>query len=599
MRSALHRILVASVWPVVLLCAGAAFGQEVVQEVEGLVEAEVQSGLNHGDNAWVLTSSAIVLMMTIPGLALFYGGLVRSKNVLSILMLCFVTAAVVSVTWVLWGYSIAFGGPGPIWGGIDKLALQGVSWNAGPDENIPEQTFMVFQLMFAIITPALVVGAIAERMKFSAFLLFVIAWSTLIYAPLAHWVWGEGGWIGAKGALDFAGGTVVHISSGTSALVAAAMIGRRRGFGRDPMPPHNVPFVVIGAALLWVGWFGFNAGSALAADGIASIAFVNTNTATGAAVLGWMCSEWIGKGKPTAVGAATGAVAGLVAITPAAGFVEPAASIAIGAVAGFLCYKACNWKNRVGYDDALDVVGVHGVGGTWGAIATGIFASPLLSDGGLIWGGNAGQVWTQIVGVGATYALCLVGTFVILGIVNSVVGLRVEDEDEAIGLDLTQHAESAYTTGGAGSPIGERPVRRERVVVQAPPPAAFGGGSRQPPATPPVQREAPRPASASAAPSAPPAAAAPSGNGAASSKAFRVVVAGLEPRTLTNWWRDLCTQDHSKAPQAFRDIYPNVRSFEGNTFHFRGGDPSATRDQLAHLLDMYGAHASDVSIEDA
>ncbi|UCE87840.1 MAG: ammonium transporter [Deltaproteobacteria bacterium] len=593
MRSRLHRVLGASAWLIALLGARVAFGQEV----EVVLEAEAASGLNSGDNAWVLMSSAIVLMMTIPGLALFYGGLVRGKNVLSILMLCFVTAAVVSVTWVLWGYSIAFGGSGPIWGGIEKLALQGVSWNAGPDENIPEQTFMVFQLMFAIITPALIVGAIAERMKFSAFLLFVIAWSTLIYAPLAHWVWGEGGWIGARGALDFAGGTVVHISSGTSALVAAAMIGRRRGFGRDPMPPHNVPFVVIGAALLWVGWFGFNAGSALAADGIASIAFVNTNTATGAAVLGWMCSEWIGKGKPTAVGAATGAVAGLVAITPAAGFVEPAASIAIGAIAGFLCYKACNWKNKVGYDDALDVVGVHGVGGTWGAIATGIFASPALSDGGLIWGGNAGQVWTQIVGIGATYVLCLVGTVVILGLVNSVVGLRVDDEDEAIGLDLSQHAESAYSTGGAGSPIGERPVHRERVIVQTATPAgAVGGGSRVPPLRPPVQREAPRSAAPPVTP--PAAAAAPSRNGSASNKPFRVVVGGLEPNTLARWWRDLCTQDHSKAPQAFRDIYPNVRSFEGTSFHFRGGDPKLTRDQLAQLLDMYGAHASEVRIED-
>jgi Amt family ammonium transporter len=321
-----------------------------------------------------------------------------------------------------------------------------VPWEAGPDENIPEQVFMVFQLMFAIITPALIVGSFAERMKFSAFLLFIVLWSTFIYSPLAHWVWGSGGWLGALGALDFAGGTVVHISSGTSALVAALMIGHRRGYGREAMPPHNVPFVVIGAALLWVGWFGFNAGSALAADGIATVAFVNTNTATGAAVLGWMFSEWIGKGKPTAVGAATGAVAGLVAITPAAGFVEPWAAILIGLVGGWLCYTACNLKTRFGYDDALDVVGVHGVGGTWGAIATGLFASAALTDGGgAFTTGNIGQVWTQLIAIGATYLFCGLGTFIILFIVKRLVGLRVEDEDEHTGLDLTLHAETAYT----------------------------------------------------------------------------------------------------------------------------------------------------------
>ena len=415
--------------------------------------------INHGDVAWILTSSLIVLMMTIPALSLFYGGLVRGKNVLSILMLCFVTAAVVSVTWVLWGYSIAFGPDVMgLFGDLSLLGLSGVSWEVGTIvETIPDQTFMVFQLMFAIITPALIVGAIAERMKFSAFLLFLVMWTTFLYSPLCHWVWG-GGWLGELGALDFAGGTVVHISSGVSALVAAMMLGRRSGYGKAPMTPHNVPFVVMGAALLWVGWFGFNAGSALAADGIATIAFVNTNTATGAAVLGWMFSEWIGRGKPTAVGAATGAVAGLVAITPAAGFVEPMSAIVIGAVAGFLCYKACGLKARLGYDDALDVVGVHGVGGTWGALATGIFASPLLSDGGLLFGGNPGQVWKQAVAILATYALCGIGTFVILSIVKATLGLRVDEEDEATGLDLSLHAESAYTSSGSGSPIGERPA---------------------------------------------------------------------------------------------------------------------------------------------
>ncbi len=439
--------LVAS-FALILIPRG-AFAQEA--------EAAV-SGLNSGDVAWVLTSSAIVLMMTIPGLSLFYGGLVRGKNVLSILMLCFVTAAVVSVTWVLWGYSIAFGpdAGGGFIGDLSLFALRGVGWEAGPDENIPPQTFMVFQLMFAIITPALIVGAIAERMKFSAFLLFLVLWTTFIYSPLCHWVWGPDGWLGAMGTLDFAGGTVVHISSGTSALVAAIMLGKRRGHGREPMQPHNVPFVIIGASLLWVGWFGFNAGSALAADGIATLAFVNTKTATGAAVLGWMFSEWFSRGKPTAVGAATGAVAGLVASTPAAGFVEPWAAIIIGAVAGFLCFKACSFKAKLGYDDALDVVGVHGVGGTWGAIATGIFASTALSDGGLLTG-NGGQVITQIKAILATYLLCGVGSYVILLIVRQITGLRVDEEAESMGLDLTLHAEAAYTTTTSGSPIGERP----------------------------------------------------------------------------------------------------------------------------------------------
>jgi Amt family ammonium transporter len=458
-----RRILAILAWAAALCGADAAYAQEFV----AVAASEPQSGLVAGDVAWILTSSAIVLMMTVPGLALFYGGLVRGKNVLSIFMQCFVTAAVVSVTWVLWGYSIAFGTDvGGFFGDLSKIGLRGVSWEAGPDENIPEQLVMVFQLMFAIITPALIVGAVAERMKFSAFLLFVVAWSTLIYSPLCHWVWG-GGWLGERGALDFAGGTVVHISSGASALVAAFMLGHRRGYGREPMPPHNVPFVVVGAAMLWVGWFGFNAGSALAADGIATIAFVNTNTATGAAVLGWMFSEWIGKGKPTAVGCATGAVAGLVAITPAAGFVEPGASIVMGLVAGFLCYTACNWKRMIGYDDALDVVGVHGVGGTWGAIATGLFASAALTDAGGLFSSpsNPHQVLIQLEGVAATIALAAVGTFIILGIIKSVVGLRVDEDDEAMGLDLSLHAEAAYTTTSSGSPIGERTPRRSSPTI--------------------------------------------------------------------------------------------------------------------------------------
>ncbi len=426
-----RRLVRAALFALALLVPGTALAQE----------AEVASGLNSGDVAWILTSSLIVLMMTLPGLAFFYGGLVRGKNVLSVLMHCFVCAGMISVTWVLWGYSIAFGGEGAYWGGLSKLGLIGVPWEAGPDENIPEQLFMVFQLMFAIITPALIAGAIAERMKFSAFVLFVLLWSTLIYAPLAHWVWGDGGWLLERGALDFAGGTVVHISSGISALVACLMLGQRHGHGREPMPPHNLPFTVMGAGLLWVGWFGFNAGSALAANGSAVIAFVNTNTATGAAVLGWMATEWIARGKPTALGAATGAVAGLVGVTPAAGFVTPLGAIVIGLGAGFLCYNACNLKSRLGYDDSLDVVGVHGVGGTWGALATGVLASEAV--GGTA--GSAGQLFEQVVGVLATYLFAGAGTFVLLSIVRALVGLRVHEEDESMGLDLSVHSETAYT----------------------------------------------------------------------------------------------------------------------------------------------------------
>jgi Amt family ammonium transporter len=574
--------------------------------------------IDSGDVAWVLTSSAIVLMMTLPGLSLFYGGLVRGKNVLSIFMQCLITAAVVSVTWVLWGYSLAFGPDhlGVI-GDLSLFGLQGVSHaEVQSGTKIPQQAFMVFQLMFAVITPALIVGAVAERMKFSAFLLFVLFWSTFIYSPLAHWVWG-GGWLMQRGALDFAGGTVVHISSGTSALIAAAMIGRRRGFGREPMPPHNVPFTVVGAALLWVGWFGFNSGSALAANELATLAFVNTNTATGAAVLGWMFSEWIGRGKPTALGAASGAVAGLVAITPAAGFVAPWASILIGFVAGILCYKACSWKLRVGYDDALDVVGVHGVGGTWGALATGLFATVAVNAAGRdgLFYGNPEQLLTQAVGVAATYAIAGFGTFLILGIVNSVVGLRVDEGDEETGLDLSLHSESAYSTSGGGSSIGERPSRREhaepRPVAAR---SAPSSGTRRPPTLgtgrpdvlstgrpdvlstgrpdlPGSRAEPARPAASGA--SSPGAMAAPSG----ADGSFRISIDGIDPKALSSWWRGLCTQDARKAPEAFRDIYPNVRSFEGTAFQFRGGDPAGTRDRLAYLLEIYGAAPSAVRID--
>jgi len=404
--------------------------------------AQESSSISAGDTAWVLTSSALVLAMTIPGLALFYGGMVRTKNVLATMMHSFIATCVVSVAWVLWGYSLAFAPDvGGIIGSLEWGGLNGVGPEPVAGSTIPHLAFMVFQLMFAVITVALISGAIAERMKFSAFVLFALLWGTFVYAPLAHWVWG-GGWLGGLGALDFAGGTVVHISSGVAALVCALVLGQRHGKGTENMAPHNLPLTVVGASLLWVGWFGFNAGSALAADGIAAGAFVATHVATAAAVLAWVGVEWSYRGKPTMLGAASGAVAGLVAITPAAGFVGPVSAIVIGLGAGIICYLGVFLKNKFGYDDALDVLGIHGIGGSWGAIATGLFAS--VGGGTGLFFGNPGQVVIQAVGVGATWAFSLIGTFVILKVVDGLVGLRVSKEEEVLGLDLSQHSEKGY-----------------------------------------------------------------------------------------------------------------------------------------------------------
>ena len=409
--------------------------------------------IDTGDTAWVLTSTALVLLMTAPGLALFYGGMVRQKNALGTLMHSFIILALISIQWVLWGYTLAFGPDrGGIIGGLDWMGLRGVGQTPNADyaATIPHQVFMLFQMMFAVITPALITGAFAERKKFSTFIVFILAWATLVYDPLAHWVWGVGGWLRNLGALDFAGGTVVHISSGISALAAALVIGKRKGFGHHPMPPHNLPLTVMGAGLLWFGWFGFNAGSALGANGLAGHAFTTTNTAAAAAALGWMFTEWSSRGKPTVLGAASGAVAGLVAITPAAGFVTPLASIVIGAVAGIICYSACNLKTKVGYDDSLDVVGVHGVGGTWGALATGIFATKSVNEAGadgLLYG-NPKQLLYQLIAVLVTIVLGFVMTTIILKVLDGLMGLRVSDEDEQAGLDLSQHSETAYALGG-------------------------------------------------------------------------------------------------------------------------------------------------------
>lgn len=410
-----------------------------------------------GDTAWMLTSTALVLMMTIPGLFLFYGGLVRSKNVLSTVMHSFFCAALISVTWVLYGYSLAFGPDiGGLIGGLDYVGLNGVLGNAQAlAPTIPHILFVVYQATFAIITPALISGTFAERISFPAFALYMLLWSTFIYSPICHWVWG-GGWIGTQvGALDFAGGTVVHISSGISALVTALYLGKRMGYPAQHMPPHNLVYSAIGASLLWVGWFGFNAGSAVSSGELAATAFLNTNTAAAAATLGWMVAEWMRNGKPTMLGAASGAVAGLVCITPAAGFVTPMASIIMGFAGGVVCYFAVSLKPSFGYDDALDVVGVHMVGGTLGAILTGVFATktvnsavPALSlglDGGLLYG-HPEMVLKQLVAVAATYIFCGVGTLVILVIVNAITPLRPMADDESIGLDLSQHSEQAYTT---------------------------------------------------------------------------------------------------------------------------------------------------------
>jgi Amt family ammonium transporter len=404
--------------------------------------------IDTGDTAWMLTSAALVLFMTIPGLFLFYGGLVRSKNVLGMLMQNFMMVGLVTIQWIIIGYSLAFGTGSSFLGSLDWVGLAGVGATPNVDyaPTIPHQTFMFYQLMFAIITPALMTGAFAERMKFSSFIAFSLLWSTLIYDPLAHWVWGTGGFLREMGALDFAGGTVVHISAGASALVVVLMMGKRSGFGKVPMAPHNLPFAVIGAAMLWVGWFGFNAGSALGASGLASNAFMVTHTAASLAALGWMFAEWMKNGKPTMLGAASGAVAGLVAITPASGFVTPLAAVVIGLAAGVVCYLACLAKSKFGYDDSLDVVGVHGVGGVIGALMTGVFAwkaiNPAGNDG--LLNGNPGLLVTQLIAVGATILFAMVGTAVIVTIVKATIGLRVTTEEERMGLDLSQHSESAY-----------------------------------------------------------------------------------------------------------------------------------------------------------
>jgi len=404
--------------------------------------------LSAGDTAWMLTATALVLFMTIPGLSLFYAGMVRSKNVLSVLMQCFAITSLMTVLWVLYLYSLAFTDGGSInsfVGGLDKAFLAGVGVDS-LSGTIPETVFMTFQMTFVIITPALIVGAFAERMKFSAMLIFMALWATFVYAPICHWVWG-GGWLGDYGVLDFAGGTVVHINAGVAGLVAALMLGKRKGYPRVAMPPHNLTYTIIGASMLWVGWFGFNAGSELAADGTAGMAMAVTQIATAAAALAWMFSEWVSHSKPSVLGIASGAVAGLVAITPASGYVGPMGALAIGAASGIGCFFAATKLKRLfGYDDSLDVFGVHAVGGIIGAILTGVFAATSLGGTGFAEGNTtmAAQVVAQLIGVVATIIFTTIMSFIILKVIDIVIGLRVNEEQETEGLDIALHEERGY-----------------------------------------------------------------------------------------------------------------------------------------------------------
>jgi Amt family ammonium transporter len=403
--------------------------------------------LDSGDTAWMITATALVLFMTVPGLSLFYGGMVRSKNVLSVLMQCFAITSMVSILWAVYGYALAFtdGGSFQSWiGGVGKVFMKGVGVNA-VSGTIPETVFMTFQMTFAIITPALIVGAFAERMKFSALMWFMGLWLSVVYVPIAHWVWG-GGWLGSLGVLDFAGGTVVHINAGVAGLIAALVLGKRNGYPTTAMPPHNLTLTVMGAGMLWVGWFGFNAGSELKADGVAGMAQAVTQIATAAAALGWMFSEWIAHGKPSVLGIASGAVAGLVAITPASGTAGPMGAIAIGVAAGVLCFlAAAKLKPMLGYDDSLDVFGVHAIGGIVGAMLTGVFADAALGGIGLEQGVTMGQqVVKQLIGVASTFAYTAVMSLIILKILDWTIGLRVADDQETEGLDLALHDERGY-----------------------------------------------------------------------------------------------------------------------------------------------------------
>ena len=405
--------------------------------------------MDSGDTAWLLISAALVMLMT-PGLALFYGGMVRSKNVLGTIMQSFIALGVIPLQWAFYGYSLAFGPDiGHVIGSLDWIGLKGVGLDPFPDYSatVPHQAFMIFQMMFAVITPALITGAFAERFKFKTYLVFLILWSTFVYDPIAHWVWGVGGWIRNLGGLDFAGGLVVHISSGVAALAAALVVGKRRGYDAEPMPPHNLTMTLLGAGILWFGWFGFNAGSAVASGSLATSAFVVTQFSAASAALSWMIAEWAFRGNPTVLGAASGAVAGLATITPASGFVGPMSAILIGFIAGGLCYYGVNLKSKFGYDDSLDVVGVHGVGSTWGVLATGLFASKAINPAGNdgLFFGNPSLIRIQAISVLSVWVYSFAVTWVLLKILDRTLGLRVSEEHEINGLDTSQHGEAGYS----------------------------------------------------------------------------------------------------------------------------------------------------------
>lgn len=428
------------------------------------------AAVSAGDTAWVLVSAALVLLM-LPGLALFYGGLVRGKSSLNTMMMSAVALGVVGVQWVLFGYSLAFEPGGALLGGLRWLGLRGVGADPEPTygATIPHLAFVIFQAMFAVITAALISGALVERMRFKAYLAFILLWTTLVYDPLAHWVWGDGGWLRSLGALDFAGGTVVHVSAGVSALVAALVLGPRRDFRRVPLVPHNVPFTLLGAGLLWFGWFGFNAGSALAADGLAANAFVSTFTAAAAALCAWVALDLVRSGRPTAVGAATGVVVGLVGITPAAGFVTPRAALVIGALAAGASYAAMQWRARTRVDDSLDVFACHGVAGVVGAMLTGVFATTAVNPAGAdgLLAGNPAQMWAQLAAVGAAALLAGGATAGILGALRAVMVVRVPVVDEIAGVDLSEHGEAAYHGGEVGTLAGWRPSLGDSVLIPA------------------------------------------------------------------------------------------------------------------------------------
>src|SRR5215469_12629491 len=452
----------------VRVAALAATGLAVLSHAAAFAaEAATPPVVDTGDTAWVLTASALVLMMTLPGLALFYGGLVRAKNVLNVLMQCVLSAGIIGVLWILVGYSLAFSGGNALVGDLGKVGLSGVGLDsvvanfASPPRNIPEYVFVMFQAMFAIITPALILGAIAERMRFGVWCAFITVWFLAVYCPIAHMVWASEGWIFKAGAIDFAGGLVVHMSSGFSAIAAAILLGKRRGLGKDPMPPHSLPLCLIGAGLLWTGWFGFNAGSALSASPLATLAFLNTSTAASTAIVTWAVIEWVHRGKPTALGGATAAVAGLVAITPECGNVAPAGALAIGVGVSIISYAACTFlKPALGYDDSLDVFGVHALGGAWGALASGLFAVTLGSG----IESNAQQTMVQLKGIVFVALFAPIATAVILGLLGVVFGsLRVTEDAEQEGLDLSEHSESAYGLS-SGSLVGLEPAAEARAL---------------------------------------------------------------------------------------------------------------------------------------